>query len=159
MRLKNLKLKNFRSYADLSLEFPPGVVVFVGDNGQGKTNLIESIYLLVRGESFRAGIADTYVKHASPNALVKATIEKNNLIDEIQWTSKLGQKRLELNGKKTSGLQLSRDFPVVLFSPESSCCGCLIRTLPLVSPAAALTVALLPSCRVVSAQRPYLLCN
>ena len=106
MRLKNLKLKNFRSYADLSLEFPPGVVVFVGDNGQGKTNLIESIYLLVRGESFRAGIADTYVKHASPNALVKATIEKNNLIDEIQWTSKLGQKRLE-SGVRHSSIIIS----------------------------------------------------
>lgn len=119
MRLKHLKLKNFRSYSQLDLDIPSGVVVFVGDNGQGKTNLVEAIYLLVRGESFRAGTAETYVKHSSPNSLVKATIEKNNLVDEIQWTSKLGQKRLELNGKKTSGLQLSREFPVVLFSPES----------------------------------------
>jgi len=125
MQLKRLKLKNFRSYADLDIEIPPGVVVFVGDNGQGKTNLIEALYLLVRGESFRAGTADTYVRQpkgqAEPEqaAFVKAVIEKNGLIDEIHWSSKLGFRRLELNGKKTSGLPLSRDFPIVLFSPES----------------------------------------
>lgn len=125
MQLKRLKLKNFRSYVDLDLEIPSGVLVFVGDNGQGKTNLIEALYLLVRGESFRAGTADTYVRQPKgqsepePAAFVKAVIEKNGLIDEIQWSSKHGHRRLELNGKKVSGLQLSRKFPVVLFSPES----------------------------------------
>lgn len=123
MQIKQLKLRDFRNYKELNLEIPPGVVVFVGDNGQGKTNLIEAIYLIARGESFRAGTADTYVRQTqsatAPVSAVKAVIDKNGMTDEIQWNSKLGQKRLELNGKKTSGLYLSREFPVVLFSPES----------------------------------------
>jgi DNA replication and repair protein RecF len=123
MQLCQLTLKNFRNYSDLKLQVPSGVVVFVGDNGQGKTNLVEAIYLLVRGESFRAGTADTYIRHdksgVAQASFVKATIEKNGLVSEIQWSSKLGHKKLEMNGKKTSGLQLAREFPIVLFSPES----------------------------------------
>lgn len=123
MQLQQLRLKNFRNYSELNLAVPPGVVVFVGDNGQGKTNLVEAIFLLARGESFRAGTADTYVRQdqtgTAPASIVKATIEKNGLMSEIQWSSKLGQKKLELNGKKTNGLHLSRAFPIVLFSPES----------------------------------------
>lgn len=123
MRLQSLKLRNFRNYASLDLTIPSGVVVFYGDNGQGKTNLIEAIYLLLRGESFRSGAADTMVLQdhqiVAPAALISARLERDHLIHDLQWTAKLGHKRMDWNGKKTTGLQLSREFPIVLFSPES----------------------------------------
>ncbi len=123
MHLQNLKLKNFRNYGSLDLAIPPGVLVCVGDNGQGKTNLIEAIFLLMRGESFRAGTAETMVMHnqdiVAPASIVTARVEREGLMHELRWSAKLGHKRLEWNGKKASGTQLSREFPIVLFSPES----------------------------------------
>jgi DNA replication and repair protein RecF len=55
MWLKRLALTHFRSYSRLGLELPPGVVVFHGANGQGKTNLLEAVYVLATTKSPRAG--------------------------------------------------------------------------------------------------------
>ena len=54
MRLNELTLRNFRNYAEVSLAFDPGVNLIVGDNAQGKTNLLEAISYLGSGKSFRA---------------------------------------------------------------------------------------------------------
>lgn len=53
--LSHLNLTNFRSLVELDLELPPGVVVFFGPNAQGKTTLLEAVYLLAIARSFRAG--------------------------------------------------------------------------------------------------------
>src|SRR5215212_8904272 len=55
MWLKRLALTHFRSYSRLGLELPPGVVVLHGANGQGKTNLLEAVYVLATTKSPRAG--------------------------------------------------------------------------------------------------------
>ncbi len=54
MHLAHLSLENFRNYARLELDLPAGVVVLVGGNAQGKTNLLEAIYYLATSRSFRA---------------------------------------------------------------------------------------------------------
>ncbi len=53
MRVDRLLLQNFRSYEILNTEFDPGVNLIVGDNAQGKTNLLESIVYLSEGSSYR----------------------------------------------------------------------------------------------------------
>ena len=54
MYLSRLSLANFRNLLHLELELPSGVVVFWGDNAQGKTTLLEAVYLLAIARSFRA---------------------------------------------------------------------------------------------------------
>ena len=54
MRLETLSLRNFRNYEALELELDPGVNLNVGQNAQGKTNLLEAIGYLGSGKSFRA---------------------------------------------------------------------------------------------------------
>ena len=53
MELTSLTLANYRNYADLTLDFSAGVNVFLGENAQGKTNLLESIYVLALARSHR----------------------------------------------------------------------------------------------------------
>ena len=55
MRLKSLKLFNFRNYSELSLDLSFGINIFIGDNGVGKTNILEAIYVLSLTKSNRYG--------------------------------------------------------------------------------------------------------
>ena len=54
MYLRHLSLRNFRTYEELELELPPGLCVLYGENGQGKSNLMEAVYLLALTKSHRA---------------------------------------------------------------------------------------------------------
>ena len=54
MNLTEIELRDFRNYAHVKLEFDPGVNLIVGDNAQGKTNLLEAVSYLGSGKSFRA---------------------------------------------------------------------------------------------------------
>ena len=54
MRLSHLRLSNFRNLAEVELEVPPGVSVYFGQNAQGKTALVEAVYILAIARSFRA---------------------------------------------------------------------------------------------------------
>ena len=59
MRLSHLRLSNFRNLAEVELEVPPGVSVYFGQNAQGKTALVEAVYLLAIARSFRLSVGDT----------------------------------------------------------------------------------------------------
>ena len=53
MMINNFRLQNFRNYEDETVQFMPGTNIFVGNNGQGKTNVLEGIYYLLTGKSYR----------------------------------------------------------------------------------------------------------
>lgn len=123
MKFSSLKLRNFRNYRDLALEFPSGVVVFYGPNGQGKTNLMEAFHFLLRGESFRPCTSQSLLLHEdqqiSNTALVEGHLTQQGLHHDIKLTFAEGRKQLIWNQSKVTSAALTRQFPVVLFSPES----------------------------------------
>ena len=57
MKLNNLKLKNFRNYKELNIDFYDGINIFYGENAQGKTNILESVYIFSSSKSHR-GVKD-----------------------------------------------------------------------------------------------------
>ncbi len=77
--LSHLNLTNFRNFVDLDLELPPGVVVFCGSNAQGKTTLLEAVYLLAIARSFRADnereVVNSQAAAEGGQGLVGGTIE------------------------------------------------------------------------------------
>lgn len=70
MILRYLDLQQFRTYSHLAQEFSPALNVLVGDNGQGKTNLLEAIYLLATSKSFRGSRDAELIRWDEPAALV-----------------------------------------------------------------------------------------
>jgi len=78
MYIKSLELKNFRNYNHINLEFDKGSILFTGNNGNGKTNLLESIHYLSAGRSHRTYIQDELIRWGSEYALLRACIESGD---------------------------------------------------------------------------------
>ena len=72
MILKELELRNFRNYEEAKLEFEPGVNLIVGNNAQGKTNLLEAIAYAGSGKSFRAQKTSEMVRFGADFADIEA---------------------------------------------------------------------------------------
>ncbi len=126
MYIKNLYANNFRNFDKINIEFSQQVNFFLGRNGQGKTNLLESLYLLIKGDSFRYSNNETFINQNKNKELsefektrVKSTFIENNLSFEIEVGIEDKSKSFLLNKKKVSSSQIQKKFHCILFSPES----------------------------------------
>ena len=121
MNLKNIELHNFRNYGSLSLDFEPGVNLLVGDNAQGKTNLLEAIGYLGSGKSFRTQKNNELIALGQDFAEIKGEIHSQERDQTLRWLVFSGHKPRQLyrNGvkKKTAG-DISGVLNTVLFCPE-----------------------------------------
>ena len=84
MRITKLSIENFRNFQKLDVEFSKGVTILFGDNGQGKTNLVESIYSLAKTNSFRTYHRKELIYYLEKEAMMKAKIEKTNSFIQCQ---------------------------------------------------------------------------
>lgn len=123
MRLRSLRLRDFRNISSLDLILGDGINFFLGDNGQGKTNVLEAVYLMSRGVSFRPTQASSYLRRTSGQNVVTAAISgvfaQENFDDRIEIRLEAAKRGFTLNGKRANSADLMRSVPVVLFSPES----------------------------------------
>jgi len=120
MSIQKVGLVNYRNISEAKLDFCPHLNILIGRNGQGKTNLLESIYLLSCGKSFRTSEKEALIGlNSMPSSLVSGEITCGNLNHSVSVKISHQQKTMFLNGKKTTGNQLRKLFPIVLFSPES----------------------------------------
>lgn len=119
MQIQHLEVRNFRNYHHQTLEFDTRVNIFFGDNGQGKTNLLEAIYLLTRGTSFRPASRETLINARSEWATLAARLHSDPLTHDIKLAITEKNKQFQINGKKTSAQRIAKTLPSVLFSPES----------------------------------------
>ncbi len=121
MELRHIQLRDFRNYADLSLHFDPGVNLIVGDNAQGKTNLLEAIAYLGSGKSFRAQRTGEMVQFEADFGEIEGEIFSQERLQTLRWLLFGGQKPRQLwrNGvkKKTAG-DIAGVLSTVLFCPE-----------------------------------------
>lgn len=119
MVFKKLRLVNFRNYRDLVIGFSPRINVFVGENGQGKTNLLEALYLVSQGETFRYSDNSTLINSQFNEAIIQALINKDDLVYKLKLGITKSRKLLTLNDKKVSSTDIRKLFASVVFSPES----------------------------------------
>ena len=121
MRLCKLDLRGFRNYENLSLELDPGVNLIVGNNAQGKTNLIEAISYLGSGKSFRAQKTSEMVNFGADFADIQGEIFSQERKQTVRWVLFPASRPRQLyrNGaKKKSASDISGVLQTVLFCPE-----------------------------------------
>ena len=120
MFIKKIMLKNFRNYHNTSLSFHPHVNIIIGDNAQGKTNLVEAIYTLAFGKSFRTSQDKELILIDALFTHISADVQKKNELIKMDFKFNSKQKKeIKINDLPLKKLaELIGRFNVVIFSPE-----------------------------------------
>lgn len=120
MKITELELQNFRNYKQLKLSFDEKVNVFIGKNAQGKTNLLESIFLCCIGRSFKATKDKEMIFFGEENASVKMAAAKKFRDVKVEiFLNKLRKKTVKINTIPIKRIgELIGETPVVFFSPQ-----------------------------------------
>jgi DNA replication and repair protein RecF len=119
MFLEKIRIHNFRNFVESQAEFSPKLNVFIGENGQGKTNLLEALYLTLQGDSFRYADNVNLIRSDCDFALLQIQAQQKNLAYELKAQIMKSRKHHFLNGKRVTSYDLKKNFSAVVFSPES----------------------------------------
>lgn len=120
MELRRLRLYNYRNYRELEVEFAGTANLILGDNGAGKTNLLEAIYYLGTGNSFRTRLLEEVIFYEAPAAQIEGLVyaeEQGEFLLTFLLT-RAGQKEFYFHRTKEKLARAFQLFPVVLFSPD-----------------------------------------
>lgn len=120
MIIKSLELDHFRNYVSLSMTFDSGTNILYGDNAQGKTNILEAIYLSATTKSHKGSKDRDIVNFAAEEAHIRTYIEKDGLENRVDMhLRKNKSKGIAINGQKIKkAADLLGLLNVVFFSPE-----------------------------------------
>ncbi len=119
MHLKRLYLRFFRRFKELDIKLTPGLTILEGENGQGKTTALESIYLLASGSSFRAHNIKELIQDGSSEFLVEAEYSKNEMDHSVSISYDGERRRIALsNHVQEKASLLLGNLLAVLSSPD-----------------------------------------
>ncbi len=120
MFIESLELKNFRNYSSLSLSFDEGTNIFYGDNAQGKTNILEAIYLCGTTKSHKGSKDREIIQFQEDESHIRMILNKNNVRHKID----MHLKKNKAKGVAIDGLPIRKASELfgivnlVFFSPE-----------------------------------------
>ena len=120
MFLKKIELENFRNYSSCEIDFHEKINIITGENAQGKTNLLESIYFSSFIRSFRTSSDKEMISFGKDHLRVCSSYSKNGEIDLVEVAmDRSGRKIAKINGARQERLRdVVSDYYVVVFSPE-----------------------------------------
>ncbi|GAH19294.1 unnamed protein product [marine sediment metagenome] len=127
MYFKKVRLKNYRNFSNLSIELNSNLNIFIGNNAQGKTNLLEGLNLIVKGSSYRTKEDKEVINWNSESAYLFGEINKDD--ENVQVALALEKKSedfyknkliktIKINQNVQKKTALSKEFKGVVFSPE-----------------------------------------
>ena len=120
MLIESLKLKNYRNYNNLDINFSNGLNIFIGDNAQGKTNILESIYTLALTKSYLNVKDNNLIKDGMLFAKLQAIVSSNGSKDKLEILINNDAKTTKINGKEIKKYSdyISK-LRVLIFGPNS----------------------------------------
>lgn len=118
MNITKIKLENFRNYTNQEITFNNGINVIYGDNAQGKTNILEAIFLCSMGKSFRTNKDKELIKLNEDFAKINIEYEKSDRKGKIEYIIS-NKKSISINGVKIKKLsELLGNINSIIFSPD-----------------------------------------
>ena len=120
MYIDNLQLENYRNYVKEDINFYKGINIIYGNNAQGKTNILEAIYLFATGKSHRTNKDKELIKFNEKYANIKMNFTRRNALNSAQMILSYDQKkRIKINEVPINRIgELMGFFNAVMFSPE-----------------------------------------
>ena len=120
MIIKSIELANYRNYDSLQLSFDKGVNILYGDNAQGKTNVLEAIYISATTKSHKGSKDKEIIKFEQEESHIRSIIERHELEYRIDMhLRQYKTKGIAINGQKIKkASELIGLLNVVFFSPE-----------------------------------------
>lgn len=119
MSIDSLSLISFRNHNNTYFEFSEGVTVIWGENGSGKTSVLEAIHLLTYGKSFKTHKQTQLIKEDKKNALLKAVFLQKKVKNTITAQVEKNKSKIKVNGKQVlNRKELIGQNNVVVLSPE-----------------------------------------
>ena len=119
MKIKKIKLINFRNLDKVELNFINKINIIIGGNGAGKTNILEAIYLNSLTKSFRANNDAELIKFDKEFLTIMTTIKDDSYNENVLYNIDKLSKKIYLNSSKVTKLsEYSGKYPVVISTPE-----------------------------------------
>ena len=121
MRLERLQIEQFRGFERVELSLDPGLNLFTGGNGAGKTSILEAVYLLAYGRSFRGAVRDGLIRRGQLSLRVFAEIRTaGGSVRRLGLERGVREGHARIDGETVSGYsELYRQIAVVCFEPGS----------------------------------------
>jgi len=116
MVIRSVKLVNFRNHESFALQCNPQTTELVGENGCGKTSVLEAIYEVMQGKSFRA-VDREILRHGAEFYRVELEYEDGRIVTAV-YDGKSEKKEYLIEDKKTRRLTKKAKYPIVLFEPD-----------------------------------------
>jgi len=118
MNITNIRIQNFRSHTDATIELNKKSTLITGKNGSGKTSLLEAIYIAIQGSSFRSS-DDEIIKYGNSWYRIDINFgDDHKRIIKFDSNKKQSRKTFDIDGIKKNRLTSNYKIPVILFEPE-----------------------------------------
>ena len=118
LRITHIELRDFRNYERFELDDVRNLTIFVGSNGVGKTNVLESIQLLCACTSFKHPTSEEVIRHGADAARASISCESASRKIDISLSVAPHKKNYQLNGKNKTSIELKGTLPAVMFCPD-----------------------------------------
>ena len=119
MYLKNVEITNFRNIDKICLDFNKNVNIFIGKNAQGKTSILESIYVLAFSKGSNGFSEDELIKNDKLFFKIKGSLKVANSLKKMEILYRNGEKRLKFNNSEVRKVSdYVSNMNVIMFNPE-----------------------------------------
>ena len=120
MYLSKIELTNYRNYSKLKVKLDPNINIFIGNNAQGKTNILESIYVLALTKSHRYGVENNLIRKEMLACRIKGTIKEEKKIKDLQFVlTNKSEKKVMVNDKEVKKISdYIFNMKVIMFCPD-----------------------------------------